>query len=161
MFSDPCQWDAHNVVSLVIEEVMPLPPAALAYVADPQRACSVPGHHRPHLRDAGTLTWGLGETSIDSISGERSNAVSSDVVSLVRGAATTASFSVRHQQATAAQPVHVVITADGDRITRELTTPEWTTIEVPLKNGVRTWLRGAHRLDAMFSIAGGEWKRPN
>lgn len=152
----PCQWAEHNCVTWVLEEVKTLPPEARWYIADTARACAVHGAERPHIGASGQLTWGLGPTSVDTITGERSWAITGDVVTLVPEASKTW-IAVRHRAASAAQPVQVEISANGRRSTRDLTTPDWTAIEVEMTTGLRSWLRGAHRIDTRFSSPGAEW----
>lgn len=154
----PCQRLARECVAWNLEENPTLPPEGRAYVASTVTACAVAPDTRPRIGDAGTLTWGLGATSVDTTTGARSSDVTGPVTQLIRGDASAAIFTVRHPQAGAARPIRVEIVADGRRFSRDLTTPAWTTIDVPLANGVRAWLRGAHRVDATFSRPGAEWK---
>ena len=151
-----CQRLEHECIPWVLESVPSLPPEARQYVAATTTACAT--GRRPRIGEANTLTWGLGATSVDTVTGVRSNGVAGDVVMLIRGEAVTFPLAVRHPGASASQPVRVEITADGQRSTRELTTPEWMTIDVPLANGWRSWLRGAHRVDARFALSGAEWR---
>ena len=154
----PCQRLEHECVPWVLEDVNTLPPEARSHVSDTARACLVDPVGRPRIGDRGTLTWGLGSTSIDTMTGARSSAVAGDVVTLIRGDAPSASLVFRHQDATPDHRVQVEITADGKRSTRELTTPDWVRMDVPLTAGLRSWLRDAHRVDAKFSAPGAEWK---
>lgn len=158
---EPCNWAEHNCISWVLDEVKTLPPEARAYVADTATACAVHGAARPHIGHTGTLTWGLGATSIDTTTGEQSNAVVGDIVMLMRRNAETAPLLFRHLLASASQPVRVEVTVNGKRETRELKAPQWLRIDVPVTTGLRSWMRGAHRVDAHFSTPGAEWKRPN
>jgi hypothetical protein len=158
MLFAPCRLCERDCVAWNLEEITTLPPEARGYVYDTSRACAIDGERRPHIGALGTLTWGLGATAVDTATGERSKGVARDVVMLINANAASAPVSIRHTQASAAQPVRVEFTADGRHLTRELTTPEWTVIDVPLANGWRSWLRGAHRVDVTFSRAGAEWK---
>lgn len=155
----PCQWAEHNCVTWVLEEVNTLPPEARWYVADTARACAVRGDQRPRIGATGSLTWGLGATIVDTMTGERSWATTGRVVTLVPEASKTW-IAVRHRAASAAQPVQVKISANGRTSTRDLATPDWTTIEVEMTTGLRSWLRGAHRIDTRFSSPGAEWGFP-
>lgn len=154
----PCGSLEHQCVSWVLEEVNTLPPEARAYVAGTRTACAVNSDQRPRIGENGTLTWGLGATTVDTDTSERASSVTGDVVSLIQTTAASASLWMRHRDASATRPIRVDISADGRTLTRELTTPGWTTIDVPLTNGIRSWMRGAHRVDTRFSVAGADWK---
>lgn len=154
----PCQLCEHSCVAWNLDEISTLPPEARTYVADTARACAIDGDRRPHIGETGTLTWGLGATSIDTATGDRAKAVDGAVVMLIRGDAATTRISVRHPEASASHPVRVEIDADGGHVTRELVSSDWTAIDVALRNGLRSWMRGAHRVDATFSVPGAEWK---
>jgi hypothetical protein len=152
----PCERLAHECAPWVLEEVTPIAAEARAYVAATTSACTVA--NRPRVGDADTLTWGLGATSVETMTGERSHLVTGRVVTLVKTNTDTATFAVRHPDASAAHPVVAEFVADGRHQTVELVTSAWVTVTVPLSAGLRTWMRGAHRVDAQFSEPGAEWR---
>ena len=151
----PCQWAERNCASWVLDEVKTLPPEARWYVAGAAKACAIRGGGRPHIGDSGQLTWGLGETSVDTTTGTLSFAVRGDVMMLTRS---WALLSVRHPLASATQPVSVQITADGIRSEERLQTSEWTLLRVSMSDGWRSRIRGAHRVNVRFSAPGAEWR---
>lgn len=151
----PCARLAMECRTWVLEEV-PLPSEARAYVAETPAACAVPD--RPRIGDTGVITWGLGPTSIETATGVRSNDVNGRVIMLVSGPRANATVSVRHPDAAPAHPITAEFVVDGRRTTTTLTTPDWVTVDLPFASGVRSWLRGAHRVDATFSEPGAEWK---
>jgi hypothetical protein len=141
-----------------LQENPTLPPEARPYVADTTTQCALHPDDRERVGDALSLTWGLGPRSVDTMTGSTSWPVRGDVVTLFPRSVRKASISVRHPDASPAKPVTVTLDAGGRRIVRQLTSPEWTTIDVETTDGVRAWMRGAHRVDTVFSEPGAEWK---
>jgi hypothetical protein len=150
----PCARLERDCVPWVLE-IPSLPPDARAYVADTNRAC--PLGPRPRIGDR-VLTWGLGPRVVDPMHMEESREIAGAVVSLIATPAAGARIDIRHDAAAADHPVIVTLTADGRQEARTLTSPEWTSIDVPLAANWRSWLRQAHRLDISLNERGGQMR---
>lgn len=153
-----------NCRSWMLESIPKLPPEARSYVADMPAGCRAAVPRR--LDDGDVLTWGLGGSVVDTMTGLRAREADTHIVALVRASATSATLAVRHPLASAAAPIDVAIDANGHEAARlHLTSDQWIETTITLPAGWRTWLRGMHRADVRVSAAGSpraglEWQSP-
>ena len=146
----------------VLESIPRLPPEARSYIADLPATCRTGA---PPRLDAGdVLTWGLGGSVIDTMTGLRAREADAHVVTLIRASATSATITVRNPLASPAAPVDVAVRANGHDAARlHLTSDQWNETTIALPAGWRTWLRGMHRVDVRVSAGklpppGLEWR---